>query len=232
MTERSSDMERLLPSLLFTIAILLAACGSDAAPVSTAGDDGGEPLPREDETAEEITVAPNDETVITNGDAVDPRVTTPGEVVLNPDDPTELWVRFVGGDPNCTAARATLLMETPDAVSVELLVGITQDALARSCQAGEFNLRVDVALSESAEGKAIGWTQAPAPDAPLVTSDLSTDDFVGLTQSEAEAIAREALIPFRVTRVDDKAFDVTDDDRPERLNFRIDDGVVTSASLG
>ena len=77
-----------------------------------------------------------EESVITNGDIVDPMITTPAEVLLNPDDPAELWVRFTGGDPNCTAANATLLTETTEAIAVELQVGITQDALARSCVAG------------------------------------------------------------------------------------------------
>lgn len=230
------------------ITILLAACGSDPRPVSTAADvgdtpavdepipvdadggidEGSEPLP----TIEETLVPEIDETVISNGDAVDPRVTTPTEVILNPDDPTELWVRFVGGDPNCTAASATLLTETPDELAIELQVGITQDALSRSCQAGEFNLRVDVALNESGEGKAVSWTQAPAAEAPLVTPDLSTDDFVGLTQAEAEAIAEEGLIPFRVSRIDDEAFALTEDFNPGRLTVEVDDGVVTSAVLG
>ena len=141
-------------------------------------------------------------------------------------------VRFVGGDPNCTAASATLLTETPDALAIELLVGITQDALARSCMAGEFNLRVDVALNESGEGKSISWVPPAADEAPVVTPDLSTDDFIGLTEEEAAAIAEENIIPWRIGRIDGDSFPLTEDFNPGRLTFQIDDGIITSATLG
>ena len=198
------------------------------------GDVGVEsdPTSEQEPTVPPIEPEPTDETVITDSDAVDPRVTAPTEVVLNPDDPTELWVRFIGGDPNCTAAEAIVLAEIPDAVGIELLVGITQDALARSCVAGEFNLRVDVALNESAEGKRITSTQPQSDEPRLVTPELSTDDFVGLPQAEAEAIANENLIPWRIGAVDGEFFALTEDFNPGRLTFEINDGVVTSAGLG
>lgn len=189
-------------------------------------DDAVELLP------EETDVPDIDETVITDDDIVDPRVTAPTEVLLNPDDPTELWVRFVGGDPNCTAASGTLLTETPDEIAIELLVGITQDALARSCVAGEFNLRVNMALNESGEGKPISWAQPAGEEAPFVTPELSTDDFVGLSQADAAALADENLIPNRIGRIDGEFFALTEDFNPGRLTFEIDGDVVSSAVLG
>ena len=173
-----------------------------------------------------------EETVITNSDTVDPMITAPFEAVLNPEDPTELWVRFVGGDPNCTAASARLLNETITLISFELVVGLTQDAPSRSCVEGEFNLRVNLALTFSGAAKTITWSQPIELQAPLVTPDLSTDDFVGLTQDEAEAIADENDIAHRTLRIDQESFAVTEDIDPGRLNFEIDDGIVTSASLG
>ena len=140
---------------------------------------------------------------------------------------------FPGGDPNCTAASVTVLTETPEQINIELLVGITTDALARSCLADEFILRVEVPLNEAATGKAISWTQpSDSDEAPLVTPDLSTDDFLGLTEAEAAAIAEENAIVWRVTRIDDSSNGVTDDFNPGRLNFQIDDGIITSVSLG
>jgi len=230
--------KRTITTLLFALGLAVAACGGDPVPVATDGGDddaGGEQVLAEpgvdgEPVAEEPAAV--EETLITDGDAVDPRVTAPSDVVLNPADPTELWVRFTGGDPNCTAASATLLTETPDALAIELLVGITQDALARSCVVGEFNLRVDVTLNESGEGKSISWTQPAGEEAPLVTPDLSTDDFVGLTQADAEALADENLIPSRIGRIDAESFALTEDFNPGRLTFEIDDGIVTSAALG
>ena len=173
-----------------------------------------------------------DETVITNDVIVDPQVTSATELLLNPDDDTELWVRFIGGDPNCTAASVTLLTETPDIVEVELMVGITEDALARSCMAGEFNLRVDLQLNESATGKTL-FAVPGADDQPvLLTPDLSVDDFVGLTEDEATSLANENGLDNRIVRVDDEFFAVTRDFRPSRLNFEIDDGIVTVVTLG
>ena len=235
-------MKRSLTTFLVILGFVIAACGGDSTPVATGAGDDGEPISVEADDGvgdgaeplplEEPDVADIEESVITNGDIVDPMITTPAEVLLNPDDPAELWVRFTGGDPNCTAANATLLTETTEAIAVELQVGITQDALARSCVAGEFNLRVDVTLRESGEGKAISWTQPAGDEAPLVTPDLSTDDFVGLTQAEAEAIAEENLIPNRIGRIDGEFFDLTEDFNPGRLTFEVDDGIVTLAVLG
>ena len=230
-------MKLQITTFLLALGLALSACGGDPTPVST-GDEGeavdgaGQTVSDEEVVVSEPDEPAVEETVITDADAVDPRVTSPSEVVLNPDDPTELWVRFIGGDPNCTAASAILLTETPDQIAVELLVGITQDALARSCVAGEFNLRVEVPLNESGVGKTISWTQPAGEEAPLVTPELSTDDFVGLTQVEAEAIADENLIAHRVGRIDGDCFPLTEDFNPGRLTFEIDQGTVTSAVLG
>ena len=219
-------MKRILPPLVFVV-LLLAACGEDVNEVGTASGDGvDEPASIRDESAG------GDDTVITDIDIVDPQVTTPSEVVVNPDNPMELWVRWVGGDPNCTAAEAILLTETPEQINIELTTGITQDALARSCVADEFNLRVEVALNEPATGKSIAWTQAAGDEAPLVTPDLSTDDFLGLTEDEVAAIADENLIQWRIVAVDGEFFAVTEDFSPGRLNVELEDGVVTAASLG
>ena len=65
-----------------------------------------------------------------------------------------------------------------------------------------------------------------------MTPELSTDDFVGLPQAEAEAIANENLIPWRIGAVDGEFFALTEDFNPGRLTFEINDGVVTSAGLG
>lgn len=239
------------PLILALFLILtLAACGSttEVGTGSPDDDEGGEIVeenieqPTDDEP---IPVEPDggigdgaeplpmtEEQVITNTVMVDPQLTTPSELMLNPDNPAELWVRFIGSDPNCTAAEVILLTETPDAVEVELHVGITEDALARSCMAGEFELRVELPLAEDATGKSLSAAQAGTAEAPMVTPDLSTDDFIGLTEDEAAAIAAENIIEWRTVRVDDEFLIVTQDYSLARLNFEIDDGVITAVTLG
>lgn len=241
-------MKRLLTPLLFTV-LVLAACGDNTSEVGTGstadgpvpvepdsgnGDDGAEPLPEEELPDTLPDSDPIDEEVITDNEPVDGKVTNPTDVVINPDNPSELWVRFVGGAAPCTAANVTVFTETPDTVEVELVVGITSDALLKSCVAGEFNLRVDVPLNEPATGKNISWVKAaPVGDEPvLVTPDLTTDDFIGLTEDEATAIADENMMDWRTVRVDDEFFAVTQDFRSDRLNFELDDGVITVVTLG
>lgn len=238
-------MTRLLTPLVF-LALIAAACGSTTEVGTTAEPPEGEavsvevPVSEPNDEGEEPVSEPNDdgqdggdaETVITNDVMVDPQVTTPSELILNPEDDTELWVRFIGGDPNCTAAGVTILTEDPGAVQVELRVGITEDALSRSCQAGEFALRVEVPLSEPATGKSIVAVQAATDQPPLVTPELSTDAFLGLTEVEAAALADEQTLDWRVVRIDDEFFAVTEDFRPSRLNFEIEDGIVAKVTLG
>lgn len=236
-------MKQLLTPLIFMF--VLAACGSTSEVGTGSGDlpDDATTVTNDGESTIDAPEEPSDlpvrspgfeeDHVITNDVIVDPKILTPRELVLNPENDTELFVRFTGGDPNCTAALATIITETPERVQVELLVGITEDALARSCMAGEFNLRVDVALNESAAGKELVAVQGSAGDEPaLVTPDLTTADFLGLTEDEAAAIVEENLLTARTVRIDDESFMVTEDFNPGRLNFEFDDGVITRVGLG
>lgn len=72
-----------------------------------------------------------------------------------------------------------------------------------------------------------------APDtAPGTGSGRAADTYLGLTKQAAIDRAAAAGIPWRITREDDEELLVTQDYVPERLNFEIDDGVVTTVSYG
>jgi hypothetical protein len=73
-------------------------------------------------------------------------------------------------------------------------------------------------------------TDASDPAAPVDPADPKS--YVGRTRAQATATANAAGIPWRITRVDDEWNMVTQDYVVNRLNFEIDDGVVTRATLG
>ena len=57
-------------------------------------------------------------------------------------------------------------------------------------------------------------------------------DYVGLTKAAAIAKAKDEGRPYRITREDDEVFPGTLDYNPERVQFEIDDGKVTTATFG
>lgn len=205
----------------FAIISVLAACSDDPEP------DSGAPAT----VAEEIPT-PVEDAVITNTVIVDPQIVEPSNVVLNPADPSELWVQFVHGDPLCTAAQVDVLEQSAQSIAIELRVGASQDAATRTCANGQFNLRVNAQLNESAVGKQITWSLPPVQAAPAVTPELTTDDFVGIPQPEAIDLADENLVPWRIGRIDDEVQPLLDDVNPNRLTFEIDEGIVSAATLG
>ena len=230
---RTNHMRRPLQllSTLLTLILVLAACGSSSEVGTASGD---VPEETDEPTAiaepESVPIEIDGEHVITNDVMVDPRLTDPIEVLLNPENSSELWVRFVGGDPNCTAASAELAWESSSEIEIELSVGITEDALSRTCADEEFRLRVDVPLNESGEGKILSGAVTLRQPIQL-GHGLLPEDFVGLSEAEAAEIAGEH-IEWRNIEVEGEALAVTDDYRPDRLNFVIEGGVVTVATRG
>ncbi|MBM3659450.1 MAG: hypothetical protein FJW95_08080 [Actinobacteria bacterium] len=64
------------------------------------------------------------------------------------------------------------------------------------------------------------------------TTATGAGAYVGLSKRAAIAKADASDTPWRITREDDESFMVTQDYVPERLNFEIDDGTVTTAAYG
>lgn len=65
-----------------------------------------------------------------------------------------------------------------------------------------------------------------------VTPNFNASQFIGKTQVEAEAIAATQGLISRIARIDDEWFALTQDYRIDRVNFEIDNGLVTKATLG
>ena len=64
------------------------------------------------------------------------------------------------------------------------------------------------------------------------TSDTSPSSYVGLSKKAAIAKADANDVTWRILREDDEQFPATMDFNPERINFEIDNGKVTKATLG
>lgn len=75
--------------------------------------------------------------------------------------------------------------------------------------------------------------QEPAtpPDPPAAAVD-PTAAYLGLTEEEASAKAKEAGLPWRVVEVDGASRPVTMDHRPERLNFSLANGKIIRVTRG
>lgn len=148
-TSRHQRLSRLVVGTV-AIAALAAACGSD----EPAGNSLPEPVA---ETPADSPV-PSDGVVIgtasMNGTVVDPKPHSIDEYAIAESYPEQIQLAFTGGDPNCTAAEARAVADG-DTVRIELVVGITEDALAKSCLAGDFEHRVSIPLTEGLDGRSV-----------------------------------------------------------------------------
>lgn len=62
-------------------------------------------------------------------------------------------------------------------------------------------------------------------------TDPATDGYIGLSEAEAEALATQNGVPFRVVELDGEALMVTEDYRPGRINAVVEGGVVVSYTV-
>jgi len=61
---------------------------------------------------------------------------------------------------------------------------------------------------------------------------FDANDYLGQTQATAVILAAANGFQARIVRIDDETFAVTLDAREDRINFEIDDGLVTKATIG
>ena len=80
-------------------------------------------------------------------------------------------------------------------------------------------------------GIAIAMAGGEGGDDGLNETAVQGEAFVGLTISEATALADDEGRAWRVGRQDDEVFVLTDDLVPGRVTFEIDEGTVTSATI-
>ena len=149
------SVRTLVATAVTACAVGLAACGSD--------DPDEPPPPATDAVADgpsPTTPAPSDTSdgggVIgsanVGGTVVDPQPWPIDAIDVAESVPEQLMVRFTAGDPQCTAATGSAIA-VGDSVLVMLEVGITEDAMARSCRAGAFEQTLPIALDEGLDGR-------------------------------------------------------------------------------
>ncbi|MEE9417575.1 MAG: hypothetical protein V3V01_20010 [Acidimicrobiales bacterium] len=154
-----------LASLAIVLALIATACGSENVSVGTPSDpddtpvtspvDDPNPQPAPD-TTDAVPFADVDGTLIGSanmgGEIVDPKRTPIDSFSIAESYPEQIHVEFTGAAEGCTAATAQAF-GTDDQVTVVLEVGITTDALVKTCPAGEFTHILSIALQEGLDGR-------------------------------------------------------------------------------
>jgi hypothetical protein len=147
----------LLPIAL--VVTLVAACGDDGDEVE-AGDAGaGTSTTQDPDTAVSSPPltddAPTDTTwarIEPTDDLVDPRVSAPDEIIPDPDDPNAVLVHFYGGVQECYGARATVVEQNADEVTIRLETGSQPDAGGTACidiaEAQELQVALDARVGD------------------------------------------------------------------------------------
>lgn len=128
------------------VSVCLAACGADESGDQVPVPVGSNAEPSSGDSKQVLG------TGNVGGAVVDPRPYAIDDIEIAESYPEQLTVRFTGGDPNCTAANATATA-TGSSVVVDLQVGITEDALMRSCLAGDFEQNVTISLDTGLDGR-------------------------------------------------------------------------------
>ncbi|MEM7337468.1 MAG: hypothetical protein AAF467_02405 [Actinomycetota bacterium] len=178
------------------------------------------------------------------GEVVDPMPHAIDEIFILESYPEQLSLQFTAGDINCLAADATAAV-VGDEIVVELLVGITTDALAKSCVAGEFEHSITIPLTEGLDGRELvydvgtsssGGVTEEADDEEQAELEPDPRPFevalVGLSEAAAREAAEAAGYQWRVVHRDGQDFAVTLDYNENRVNVTIVDSVVVEATRG
>lgn len=164
---------RLLPVLGLAFALGLAACGSSDASPDAASDsedpaviaddpsapvDDGLPTEPAPDVPDVVAFSDMEGTLIGSdnmgGEIVDPKPATIDSFDILKSYPEQIAVNFTAGAEGCTAATAQAFA-TDTQVIIALDLGITTDALSKSCMTGEFSHKLLIALDEGSDGREI-----------------------------------------------------------------------------
>jgi hypothetical protein len=151
-------MRRITPpttfaALTIAVALALGACGSDEATSDT--------LPEPAAETTDFPATPDDvpdgETIGTanmGGLVIDPKPHAIDGIDIAESYPEQLTVTFTAGDAGCMAADAEAKVVNGEVV-VYLNVGITEDALVKTCPAGDVQHQLTIALTEGLDGRPV-----------------------------------------------------------------------------
>jgi hypothetical protein len=168
-----STTRRLFPALGLALALGLAACGAsdssldgatDAGDPAVIADDPSAPvddgLPTEPapEPPDVVAFADMEGTLIGSanmgGEVLDPKPAEIDGFDIMESAPEQIAISFTAGAEGCTAATAQAFA-TETQVIIALEVGITTDALSKSCMSGEFEHRLTIGLEEGLGGREV-----------------------------------------------------------------------------
>ncbi len=180
-------------------------------------------------------------------DLVDPAPVAVYEVTTDLVDDTLLMVRFRAPAPECFAVQGEAIeSDTVDEVLIRIVGSAIDGADCESDDPtdtgnGELGELVDQELAlnldnpirgrnintdlDGFDDQAPGSALDPGPSAPF-------SEYVSLPVAEAEALANANGVTFRITRQDSEEFGVTADYDEARVNFEVDDGIVSLAFPG
>ncbi len=161
---------RLFPALGLALALGLAACGASDSSLGegVAGDPAlddtevtvNDGLPTEPGPAVPEVVAFSDMEGLLigsdnmGGEILDPKPATIDSIDIMESYPEQIAVNFTAGAEGCTAATAQAFA-TDTQIIIALDVGITTDAMSKSCMSGDFSHKLIIALDEGSDGREI-----------------------------------------------------------------------------
>jgi len=225
-------------AVALAVALTVVACASSTS-VATAADPAAEPT-TSPEGGDNADPAPAADRVIgsanMNGEVVGPQPHLITGYSIAESYPEQVAITFTAGDPNCLAADATATA-AGDQVIVALRVGITTDAMARSCQAKLFDHQLSLPLTEGLDGREV---VLEVVDASASNEDGAIEpppqDFastlIGMSDVAAQEGAESLGYRWRVMSLDGEGFAGTTDYDEQRVNVAIEDGIVVDAWLG
>lgn len=231
---RLITMKRCIALLMMAILALSACNGNDTPGQSS------EPAPPSEGRGSAPGPPPSDgwTRVQSRNDLSGLRVAPIEEIAWN-DDGTIALVRYVSGAEPCSGSVVTV-DESDTMVTFTLETGLTPEAAVTLCVAALFNYEISVPLAApvgdravvlTAAGEAAGAGEREQPD-PFEGAEFPTDQYVGLTEAEANDLGSIEQRVIRVVAVDGEFFAVTEDFSPTRVNIELVDGVIVNAYSG